>query len=116
MTIKNYTLIELDGVKEKSILGVLVFGPNCQSSDSTEFNAEHENTSLYPCHIGGSIPTFRDKKYIDISIYIFFCIKFTIYMYIKYVKNSYKGLFFIFPLYNALTAKLDVNALAKKKL
>ena len=29
MTIKNYTLIELDGVKEKSILGVLVFGPNC---------------------------------------------------------------------------------------
>ena len=37
-------------------------------------------------------------------------------MHIKYVKNSYKGLFFIFPLYNALTAKLDVNALAKKKL
>ena len=37
-------------------------------------------------------------------------------MYIKYVKNSYKGLFFIFLLYNALTAKLDVNALAKKKL
>ena len=36
-------------------------------------------------------------------------------MYIKYI-NSYKGLFFIFVLYNALPAKLDGNALAKKKL
>ena len=61
MAIKIYILIELDGVKEKSFLGVLVFGhPYCSSNNSTEFNDEHENTCLFPCHIGSSIPTFRD--------------------------------------------------------
>ena len=37
-------------------------------------------------------------------------------MYIKYIRtNSYKNLFFIFPLYNILTAKLDGNSSARKK-
>ena len=37
-------------------------------------------------------------------------------MYIKYIKNdSYKNLFFIFLLFNAVTAKLDRKALPKKK-
>ena len=38
------------------------------------------------------------------------------YMYVKYVKYSTnKNLFFIFFLYNTLTAKLDGNTLAQKK-
>ena len=37
-------------------------------------------------------------------------------MYIKFIRTkSYKNLFFIFLLYNPLTAKLDGNASAKKK-
>ena len=61
MAIKSYILIEVDGVKEKSFLRFLMFGhPYCSSSNSTEFNAEHENTFLFPCHVGSSIPTFRD--------------------------------------------------------
>ena len=37
-------------------------------------------------------------------------------MYIKFIRTkSYKNLFFIFPLYNTLTAKLDGNASARKK-
>ena len=36
-------------------------------------------------------------------------------MYIKYIRtNSYENLFFIFPLYNTLTAKLEGNASARK--
>ena len=55
MAIKNYILIE------KSFLGELVFGhPYCSSSNSIEFNAEHETTYPFPCHIGSSIPIFRD--------------------------------------------------------
>ena len=38
------------------------------------------------------------------------------YMYVKYVKyNTNKNLFFIFFLYNNLTAKLDGNTSAQKK-
>ena len=49
-------LIALDGVREKSFLRALVFGhPYCSSINSTEFNAEHENTCPFPCHIGSSI-------------------------------------------------------------
>ena len=37
-------------------------------------------------------------------------------MYIKYIKNdSCKNLFFIFLLFNAVTAKLDRKVLPKKK-
>ena len=37
-------------------------------------------------------------------------------MYIKYIKNNrYKDLFFILILFNTLAAKLNGNALAKKK-
>ena len=34
--------------------------PYCLNIDSTHFNVEHENTCLFPCHIGSSILTFRD--------------------------------------------------------
>ena len=58
-----------NGVREKSILGVLVFGHlYCSSSNSTECNSEHENTCLFPCHTGSSIPTFK-VKYIQKNIY-----------------------------------------------
>ena len=58
MAIKN---LELDDVREKSFLRVLIFGHSyCLSSNSTEFNAEHERTCPFPCHIGCSIPRFRD--------------------------------------------------------
>ena len=53
--------LKKNGVREKSFLGILVFGhPCCSSSHSTEFNAEHENTCPFPCHLGNSIPTFRE--------------------------------------------------------
>ena len=53
--------LEKNGDGEKSFLGVLVFGhPYCLSINSSEFNVEHENTCSFPCHIGISIPTFRD--------------------------------------------------------
>ena len=53
--------LEKNGVREKSFLGVLVFGhPYCSSTDSTQFNVQHENTCSFPCHIGSSFPTFRD--------------------------------------------------------
>ena len=53
--------LEKNEVKEKSFLGVLVFGhPYCSSIDSTHFNVEHENTCSFLCHIGSSILTFRD--------------------------------------------------------
>ena len=52
---------KLHRIREKSFLGVLVFGhPYCSSINSTKFNVEHENTCSFPCHIGSSIPTFWD--------------------------------------------------------
>ena len=51
--------LEKNGIGEKSFLGVLVFGhPYCSSINNTQFNVEQENTCLFPCHIGSSIPTF----------------------------------------------------------
>ena len=95
--------LERNGVREKSFLGVLVFGhPYCSSIDSTHFNVEHENTCSFLCHIGSSILTFRDM-YLHVIVrkkncFIIFCIKLTIYKKF-FKKNSYKNLFFILPLY-----------------
>ena len=51
---------EKNGVKEKSVLGALVFAHlYCSNSNRTEFNAEHENTCPFPCYTGTSIPTCR---------------------------------------------------------
>ena len=114
MAIKSYILIE------KSFLRVLVFGhPYCSSSNSTEFSTGHETTCPFPCHIGSYIPKSRDIHLHVIvrekNSSITFCIKLTIYMYFKYIKNnSYKDLFFTLLLYNTLTAKHDGNALTKK--
>ena len=53
--------LERNGVREKSFLGVLVFGhPYCSKINSTEFNLEHENTCPFPCHIGSSINNISD--------------------------------------------------------
>ena len=53
--------LKKNGVSEKSFLGVLVFGhPYCSSSNSTEFNVEHQDTCPFPCHLGSSIPKFRN--------------------------------------------------------
>ena len=53
--------LEKNGVREKTFLGVLVFGhPYCSSSSSIESNAEHESTCPFPCHIASSLVTFRD--------------------------------------------------------
>ena len=53
--------LEKKGVREKSFLGVLVFvDPYCSSINSIQFNVEHENTCSFRCHIGSSIPVFRD--------------------------------------------------------
>ena len=79
MTIKSHILKELDGIREKSFLGKLVFGhPHCSSSNSTESNAERENTCPFPSHIDSSIPTFRDiylhvivqKKFFSIIFFV----------------------------------------------
>ena len=52
--------LEKNEVKEKSFLGVLVFGhPYCSSINSTEFNVP-QNACPFPCHIGSSIPTSRN--------------------------------------------------------
>ena len=51
--------LEKNGVREKSFY--------CSSTDSTQFNVEHENTSSFPCHIGSSIPTFRDM-YLHVTV------------------------------------------------
>ena len=62
MAVKSYILIDLDWVREKwnwkkLFLGVLVFGDSwCFSSNSTEFNAEQENTCPFPYHIGQAAP------------------------------------------------------------
>ena len=53
--------LKKNGVREKSLLGILVFRhPCCSSSHSNDFNAEHENTCPFPCHLGRSIPTFQE--------------------------------------------------------
>ena len=53
--------LKKSGVREKSLLGMLVFRyPCCSISHSTEFNAKHENTCPFPCHVGSSIPAFRE--------------------------------------------------------
>ena len=53
--------LEKNGVREKSFLGVLVSGhPYCSNINSTQFNAEYENTCSFPCHLGSFIPTFWD--------------------------------------------------------
>ena len=55
--------LEKNGVREKTFLGVLVFGhPYCSSSSSIESNAEHESTCPFPCHIASSLVTFRDMN------------------------------------------------------
>ena len=77
--------LEKNGVREKSFLGVLVFGhPYCSSINSTQFTVEHENTCSFPCHLGSSVPTFGDM-YLHVvtcekkNFFLIFCIKFTIY-------------------------------------
>ena len=61
MSIKSHILKELDGVREKSFFGELVLGhPHCSSSNSTEFNDEHENKCPFSSHTGSSILTFRE--------------------------------------------------------
>ena len=65
--------LEKNGVKEKSILGALVFAhPYCSNSNRTEFNAEHENTCPFPCYIGTSIPTYRGMYVHEIERKSFF--------------------------------------------
>ena len=60
--------LEKNGVREKSFWGVLVFGhPYWLSSNNTEFNAEHENTCPFLCHIGSPIPTFRGM-YLHVTV------------------------------------------------
>ena len=76
--------LEKNGVRGKSFLGVLVSGqPYYSSINSTQFNVENENICSFPCHIGSSIPTFRDM-YLHVIVrkkncFIIFCIKLTIY-------------------------------------
>ena len=78
-----------------------MFGhPYSSSINSTQFNVEHENRCLFPCHIGSSIPTFRDM-YLHVLVrkincFLILCIKFTIYKKGQiFKKKSYKNLFFI---------------------
>ena len=53
---------EKNGVREKSFLGVLVFGhPYCSSINSTHFNVEHENKCSCPCHIGTYMQLCKKK-------------------------------------------------------
>ena len=123
MAIKSYILLELNGAGEKWSQRKIIFGgtsvwaPYCSSTDSTQFNFEHENTCSIACHIGSSFPTFQDmclhvtvrKK----NCFIIFCIILTIYNFFK--KNSFKKLFFILLLYYTLTEKLHENTLSKKE-
>ena len=113
--------LERNGVREKSFLGVLLFGhPYCSSINSSQFNVEHKNTCSFPCHIGNSIPTFRDM-YLHVIVrkincFLIFCIKFILYKKVQiFKKKSYKNLFFILLLYYALTEKPHGNALSKKE-
>ena len=121
MAIKSYILIELNGVWEKSFLGVLVFGhPCCLSIDNTHFNVEHKNTCSFPCHIGSSILTFWDM-YLHVIVrkkncFIIFCIKLIIYKKIQiFKKSSYNDIFFIVLLSYTLTEKLHGDALSEKE-
>ena len=105
MAIKSYMLIEFDGVREKSFLGVLVFGyPYCLGINSTEFSVEHENTYPFPCYIGSSMNNISGHvltcNCAEKNCSIIFYVKFTIYKKIQiFQKNSNKNLFFIFLLY-----------------
>ena len=98
-------LTELDGVREKSFLGVLVFGyPYCLGINSTEFSVEHENTYPFPCYIGSSMNNISGHvltcNCAEKNCSIIFYVKFTIYKKIQiFQKNSNKNLFFIFLLY-----------------
>ena len=123
MAIKSYILIEFEknGVREKSFLGVLVFGhPCCSNIDSTHFKVEHKNTCSFPCQIGSSILTFWDM-YLHVIVrkkncFIIFCIKLTIYKKIQiFKKNSYNYLFFIVLLCYNLTEKVHGEALSEKE-
>ena len=113
--------LEKNGIREKLFLEVLVFGhPYCSSINITHFDVEHKNTCSFPCHIGSSIPTFRDM-YLHVIVrkkicFIIFCIKFNIYKKNQiFKKNSYTNLFFILLLYYTLTEKLYENGLSKKE-
>ena len=115
--------LEKNGIREKSFLGVLVFGNlYCPSINSTQFNVEHENTCSFPYHIGSSsFPTFRDLNVLKCNCakkknYNFLYKIHHIYKKIQVFKrNSYKNLFFILLLYYTLTEKLHGNALSKKE-
>ena len=120
MAIKSYLLIDQlelqkNGVREKSFVGVLVFGhPLCSSKNSTEFNAEHETTWPFPCHIASNIPAFWDMQLHaivrKISFYNF------LYMYLKYVRNnSYKNLFFSFSSLQYLNSKTIWKCFSQKE-
>ena len=39
----------------------------CWSINSTDFNVERENTISFPCHVGSSIPSFRDM-YLHVTV------------------------------------------------
>ena len=121
MAIKSYVLIELDGVRAKSFLRLLVFGhPYCLSSNNTEFNADHENRCPFPCHIGTFIPTFKDMYlHVIVRKKFYICIsKFYLCICIPYIcisnrqKTTATKISFSF---NTSTAKLDVTVSLKKK-
>ena len=59
--------LEKNGVREESFLGIMFGHPYYSSSNSTEFNAGHESTYLLPCHVGSSIPAFRDM-YLRVTV------------------------------------------------
>ena len=85
-----------------------------QFQNSTRFNTERESTCPFLSHIGNSIPKSSYMcLYLIVwkKIFIVFCIKFNIYMYIKYVtNNNYKNVFFFnFSFSQNLTAKLNGN-------
>ena len=105
----------MNGDREKSILGdTSVWAPilSGQFQNITGFNTEHENTCPFPSHIASSIPTLRGMySHLTVCKRKKFCIKLAIYVYIKYIKNFRFQFFAI-----SLTAKLDENVLAKKKI
>ena len=113
--------LEKNGVREKSFLGVLVFGhPYCSSTDSTQFNFEHENTCSIACHIGSSFPTFQDMC-LHVTVrkkklfYNFLYKIHHIYKKIKFLRKTTLKTVFILLLYYTSTEKLHGNALSKKE-
>ena len=123
MAIKSYLLIELNGVekngvRQKSFLGVLVFGhPYCSSNNSIEFNVEHESTCSFLCHLGSSIPTFWGhvltcncaKK----NCFIMFCVKFKIYK--KYLRKTAMKISFSFHFFTIPYQRNSMENLYPKK-